>query len=818
MKMQEKILSFYEDFKLHSGELYGKDGFFDYRTPASLHSDVTVFAYGIPETESCLSLEKHPCQSKIKLLQEDLSRRFYIKLKACLFKYTEYICPITIHVNGEKVYENDREFFETVNLGWPTIYIPLDSKFLKAGENTIQIAQGACKTYLLVAKMDLLSLPQIPEYQQLSWLPSVRLGDVFTMAFYTPNGDVAVKDAKECKVLSISRSVLDEAHTLIRMEATDEKPQLTLQAGDQEISVAMPTAYPQSEDVCLVGIDSDDHRHDDTDEANRIIQIFTNTFLGNFFQARPQRCRNFYDLSAPEMWAKRVNYLRSYNTKLSQADSANEMPFLPELVGEEFVGKHFHEAYLYFCSALERDAQMSSELFLDVKKMKSSESFGESRKMFCEALKKMYDASKTKCGRTSVGSPSILASYEASSGFERVTAEPVSNILLLLGAVRGAGPEMWGAHVPTDWYFGEPNDLTKAKKFLLAMQMLYMSGAQYIYAENSLFKTNAFSRKDWEDDFCTWCREFQREFYDYTIQNPREGELKTDLAVIYGNNEFILWHHDDRIAELGENGDWDIKLWGKWENNEHHKCWRAIDAWLPLTENQHTKHNALNLDLFSGTPYGPVDIVPYDKDYNKYKTVALLGWNTYEEGFAKKIQDYVEQGGTAFISYCHLNTTDRCDRPKVYAKTDEVKALLGTFTEEITETAGYSILTSPIAGAEAFLKDSQGNVLVWVKKMGKGTLYFGTFADYRCPDEKKAVMMDVLRRMGDTSADMVCDNTNLCITQRVQADGSRVVDVLHASANATQAQPYEIRFRDGQTLSGQAEPCKIHRFRIGGKD
>ena len=101
MKAQEKILSFYEDFKLHSGALYGKDGFFDYRTPASLHSDVTVFAYGIPETESCLSLENYPCQSTITLEKEDLSRRFYIKLKACLFKYTEFICPISIKVNGQ---------------------------------------------------------------------------------------------------------------------------------------------------------------------------------------------------------------------------------------------------------------------------------------------------------------------------------------------------------------------------------------------------------------------------------------------------------------------------------------------------------------------------------------------------------------------------------------------------------------------------------------------------------------------------------------------------------------------------------------------
>ncbi|MBE6948129.1 MAG: hypothetical protein E7454_07795 [Ruminococcaceae bacterium] len=813
--MKNSILDLYEDFRLHEGVLQGGDGFFDYRTPASLHSDITSFAYGIAETQSCLSLEHHPCQSEIVLERSDLSRRFYLKLKACLFRFTEYICPITVKVNGRVAYENEREFFETVNLGWPTIYIPVANEFLTAGKNVIEISQGKCGTYLLVAKADLLSLPEIPKNQQLTYCPSVRLGDSFAMAFYVPEGELAVAQARGCEILSIAPSTLDSTHILVQMRATEENPKVTLLADGEEIEVLMPKAYPQSQDVCLVGIDSDDHRHDDTDEANRIISIFANTHLGNFFQARPQLERNYYDLSAPEVWEKRVQYLLRYGTKLSLADSANRMPFFPEMVGADFVGKHFHEAYLYFCSALERDAQMSSELFLDVKKMKSSESFGESKKMFCEALKKMCASSKTEFGRTSVGSPSILASYEASSGFQRVTIEPVSNINLLIGAVRGAKPEMWGAHVPTDWYFGEPNDRTKNKKAMLAMQVLYLLGAQYIYAENSLFKTNAFSREDWDDAFCTQCRIDQREFYDYTIRNPRQGQLQTDLGVIYGNNEFILWHHDDRIAELGENGDWDIKLWGKWENNEHHRCWRAIDAWLPLAEKQHSKKNVLNLDLFSGTPYGPVDIVPYDKDYSEYKAVALLGWNTYEEGFASKIYDYVEKGGTAFVSYCHFNTVDRCDLPKIYAKAAEVEKLLGPIQEEISGEQ-YSILTCPIADAEKLLTDGAGNALVWKKQIGKGVLYFGTFADYRCPEEKMEAMQQVLRRMGDTTADMICSNPNLCVTQRLQADGSRVVNVLNVCAGSEEAQPYEIQFRDGSKCAGFAAPCTIETTKIPG--
>ena len=812
MMQNKSILALYEDFLLHPGELSGGDGFFDYRTPESLHSDITSFAYGLAEVQSCVSLENHPCISTVSLDASQLSRRFYIKLKACLFRYQAYICPITIRVNGRIAYEDPRAFFETVNLGWPTVYIPVANDFLQAGDNIIEVSQGEWETALLVSKVDLLSLPEIKPYAQLSYCPSVRQNTEFALAFYTPNGAVAVQSATDCRVLSVAPSPLFPDHTLVRLVATGKNPQMTLSANGKALPVQMPVAYPYDEDICLIGTDSDDHRHDDSDEANRIISIFSNSHLGNFFQARPQIERNYHDLSSLEVWKNRVAHLQAYGAKLSLADSSDRMPFFPEMVGKEFVGKHFHEAYLYFCSALERDAQMSSELFLDVKKMKASESFGESRKMFCEALQKMYANSKTEHGHTSVGSPSLLVSYEASSGFERVTIEPVSNIALLIAAVRGAKPEIWGAHVPTDWYFGEPNNRTKAKKFLLAMQMLYLAGAQYIYAENSLFKTNAFSREDWEDDFCTDCRTFQRSFYDYTLRKPRKGSLQNQLAVIYGNNEFILWHHDDRIAELGENGDWDIKLWGKWENSEHQKCWRAVDAWLPLADNQNAKKNVLNLNLFSGTPYGAVDIVPYAHDYNAYRSVVLLGWNTYEDGFASKIYDYVSQGGTAFLSYCHFNRTDRCDLPMVYANSAEVQKLLGNFDEKIVDTGTYSILTSPIEGAQPLFTDAQDNVLVWEKSIGKGKLYFGTFADYRCPDEKKAVLMQTLTHIGNATADIRCDNPNLYITVRKQADGYRIVDVLNVCANSETPESFTITFADGKKLSGIATPCEIQSY------
>ena len=38
----KEILSYYEDLKLHTGNLYGKEGFFDYQPYSSLHSEVTA--------------------------------------------------------------------------------------------------------------------------------------------------------------------------------------------------------------------------------------------------------------------------------------------------------------------------------------------------------------------------------------------------------------------------------------------------------------------------------------------------------------------------------------------------------------------------------------------------------------------------------------------------------------------------------------------------------------------------------------------------------------------------------------------------------
>jgi hypothetical protein len=338
-----------------------------------------------------------------------------------------------------------------------------------------------------------------------------------------------------------------------------------------------------------------------------------------------------------------------------------------------------------------------------------------------------------------------------------------------------------------------------------------------------LFKTNAFSREDWEDSFCVSCRKYLRDFYEYTIKNPRQSAPVTDLAVLYGNNEYFLWHFDDRIAELPENDDWDITVWGKWHENDHIKCWRSADAWLPLAGDQNAHENILNLKLFSGTPYGSVDVVPYESDWSKYKALALLGWNTYEEGFSDKLASYVKNGGQALISFCHLNMTDRSDRPMEYADT----ASLGIKVDGIYRYKGTVYLKDgqtlrleseiPLAkcssdGAEVIAWAEDGTPLILKKDMGKGSLYLCSFADYTCPDERLAVTKYALKLMGKSVAEVECTNPDICFTRRISEEGKTTIDLIDLRANSDAPSDFELVFRNGTRHSGRAYPCEIQKI------
>lgn len=830
MTKNKKILNLYEGFCRIEGKIDGlKEDGRQFVSNSSLHSSITKFAYGKALCLLSVPVNQYGRKVFFQLKKTDLEeRRFYLKVTACLTDWKKYVNDLKIVCNGQTIYENEQTLFENVNLGWPTQYFIVDKGILQKGANTIELfSQDKSGGGLLLAKAELVSLPSWKEYTQISLLESVRTGDIFSVALYGGTKWQVVRTRNvTVKEISYPAEMKNVALITLFIEKTG-KAECLCESNGHTVALTLPKAVAAAKDRCLVGLDFDDHRHDDCGETDRILRVFTLSALGDYLSFRPNFGRNFYEFSSETRWKERMDWLRAFQVTVALADPENRMPYFERYAGNLYLGKHIHEPYLYFCQGLQKRPEVAAAYYIDGEKLRSVESYGEAKKLYLEALDKTYAKISSDKGLSSVGSPSSLCVYEAAK-FDRVTIEPVSCIPLLVGCVRGAAKRMWGAHIPVDWYFGTPHDEIHSRKFKLAMQYLYISGAQYIYAENATFKTNAFSREDWDSSFCMKNREHLRDFYDYVTRNPRSGELSVPLAVVYGNNEFFFWHPDERIAEMEENGNWDRLVWGKWKDCRAEENWRAIDAWLPFSPRQNKRDDKLNLHLFSASPYGGVDIIPYGGKYDKYRALAFLGWNTADEKLIPDLTEYVKSGGTVFISYCHLNKTDRIDKPFVYL-TEGVETLTGVKISEVIQSVGefcfesgekigsknaISIAKCSLEGAKALVRDEAGNCVVTEYILGAGKVYFGLFADYsgeRCVTD---IMKDILSRIGEEVAPVCADGDNIVFSERIQENGDKILHLLNTSAADVTSSPYVLRVKEngGETiLQGELKPCEIKK-------
>ncbi|MBO5068450.1 MAG: beta-galactosidase trimerization domain-containing protein [Clostridia bacterium] len=813
----KNIIDLYEQIERTKIQLsVNKDQVFSYVSKTSLHSDITDWAYGKALERECVDLsdgEKLTGYADIK----DVDRQYYIKVIACMPDWKKYVNSLTIEVNGSIAYDKDDTFFEQVNLGWPAIYIKLDKNVLKKGENeflvhTSNVSGGG----LYLSELSLISFPSAKNLTQVSIRNFANLGAKFGVAIKDENRECAfVKDEVNCKLIKVSYY---KDLCVLTFESTClGKAFATAVFGDKEVKLYMPEIVDGEEFV--FGTDSDDHRHDDSDETAFIFETAILSNMGNFIQLRPQLGRNHFKLLNRKGFDEFINLMDCFGMKYGLCDADKVFQDAPNINPEIFYGDHVHESYLFFNPGLV-GTPYEEQFLIEPEKLNVLQSFGEGRELYMDVLRRMKIKYSQGKGLTSFGSPSLMCVYEGDSGADRITIEPVSNFNLLTGAVRATDMKIWGAHVPTDWYFGVPVDKVKSNKYRLAMQYLYLNGASYIYAENSLFKTNAFKRCDWESEFCCDNRKIQREFFDYVQSNKRVGKLKVNKAFVYGNNEFFMWKLNDRIAELKEK-DWDSNVWGKWDNS-YHIAWNATEAWLPTSDKQNVYESPLNKKLFSGTPYGNVDIVGANKDFSKYSSLALLGWNTMDDQMLSRLKDYVYNGGTLMISYVHFNYTDRIDLPFVFPIASELKDFIGLditgenitngqvkFNDQSVELSNVSVVTGNVTTATVLATDDNETGIVYKNAYGKGNVYFIAFNEYISKESDIEVYKKVLDIIGK-NGDEYCDNPNISYTVR-ETDDKYIIDVLNMNCLENAVEKFNISYK-GQTVSGKIEVGQIKKF------
>jgi len=351
-------------------------------------------------------------------------------------------------------------------------------------------------------------------------------------------------------------------------------------------------------------------------------------------------------------------------------------------------------------------------------------------------------------------SSNFFMDYEVYGGvdytlFEDFTCDLNIPSALSRGLARQYGRAVWGAHVANEYYAWLTCRNPHFYRMLYsAMMCKYVAGAKVIVSESGGWHTQtpgsdsplnglpksrdsftarqpsdaelqakaleAEKLRDTASEEGAWSKGFRasmRDFYRYVKQHGTPaGQPEPTLAIAKGNYDLTGYMLDGRIKA-------NSVVAGMHPYAETHLEWMAgmpEFGWNIASEVFWPRGRGIfgtkdQNRLFSGTPYGPVDIVSFAFDnvtaehlLKNYKTLAFVGWNTCSEKQYRILCDYVKGGGRLFISIPQLSK-DVTRNYQAYTLDDLVNG--GDFTElcglKVTDRGPYFYWTGAVKGTSA---------------------------------------------------------------------------------------------------------------------
>ncbi|MEI6071967.1 MAG: hypothetical protein WCS31_09250 [Verrucomicrobiae bacterium] len=667
--------------------------------------------------------------------------RYLLKIVATWKEWRKLSHPVKIIVNGVAVYDGPF-FLENLVVGWPAQYINLPERILRKGRNEIEIiSESGEQNILLLAGAEILRQPDLIDFTVHAAPEAVAVGDKFLVQLHLSGDhpDIQVH-APEGKIEFIRREA--EQFQFLATSAGENVP-IQFQSDTHRCEAVIDTIGQARQSdrlpVC-VGMDGSDLCHNSVGEMYRVLEHFIYSGVGNYFGFAPGKGRNYCPELQPDKerlseWIQLCRKNNVFMHFMGNDEFLGGLDIVAE-AGDHFAGYQFHEPYLVFQPNVEK-------LFM-TEKIKNAKNLLEKKEAYVDYLRERVQSARKGNVAVYSGEPSLTCIYSAETDVDALLCEPVSNVSLLYGAARGTGKK-FGAHIPGEWYFAYPHDASTLRRLNLAIWLAYAYGGDSVYIESAVFKTNAYDRNDWEDAFCVGLRQILRDFYKFTRLDERLGVPLVPLAIVYGNLESMFWMDDDRAPETVDMKNWDRLHWGLPGSTEHRRVWNASEAWLPRVPLDDPRKESLTR-MFTGTPYGPVDIVPPTAGLARYQAVALLGWNTMTEEIYANLLSFVKQGGTLFLCGCHLDTCVDLAAEPAPVFGGKVSELIGA---EI-EGPGSELFPGIRACA---LKPSAARQLdenFWLNEIGAGKVYFGNFYDYPSDYALIDEITELLRTIGET--------------------------------------------------------------------
>ena len=322
-------------------------------------------------------------------------------------------------------------------------------------------------------------------------------------------------------------------------------------------------------------------------------------------------------------------------------------------------------------------------------------------------------------------SGSTLSNYELAGGVDFVCSElfaiGAQNLAWAGSEMRGAArkwrPEFWGSWLAHEWQTCDIPFQSEQKFKLLraALYQQYIMGSSLFVLESGSQTTQAgFYTKDsgkqnfgYEDAAPVRYRDEMKQFYDFVKQSrPFSGGPETDIALVTGNG-------DSYCGLYLENAP----VWGQHEIARQDSRWKygAPERSQELVQNLFFPRSQEVIKPYSnrflaGNPYGQVDVVGIDDDsvltdISRYRLLIYAGWNTMTDSVAEVLSQYVENGGTLFLSVPHFS--QRTDRESVEYQPKDLwnsGSLAPLIDVQIT---GKRVLSGPVESDTGWLAEEK---------------------------------------------------------------------------------------------------------------
>ncbi len=354
--------------------------------------------------------------------------------------------------------------------------------------------------------------------------------------------------------------------------------------------------------------------------------------------------------------------------------------------------------------------------------------------------------------------PSALFRYFFQAGYKYLLAEqmygPEEVILAALrGASRAYGTDQYGAHLAAQWSSAPHDTPEHAERYWLSLATCYMQGVSEINLEEGLWRMESqYADYDRFSRNCLKHLEAHTRFRRHMQTHRRRGAMNVPIAVIQGR--YDGWCCFTRQNVWCREGDY-------WQFGAPEASFDLLGVFYPRS-----KFNGIYCSpcpvapqgWYTGTPYGPVDLAPFETAWQRYQAVIFLGWHTYEQGDGAKMLEYVRNGGILLLARPHLS--DSADR----------RAFNHTAEPELLELLEKNYL------------DETG---ILKRQVGSGKIIY--FAD-NCYPSQESINAEYRQAMAEIAEQVITrekekawvkanEDVNYAVYD--QADGSRVIYLLN---------------------------------------